>query len=238
MGNCLTCYKADTYRDPAVNHVVKSRKRPDNKKLIAELDSLLKQWVTEGSVEHEPPIIEPASFDPAYRQEHVELLDGDRSALYVGKGYSTTLMKLPNGQARGFTRGRHAWSVRIEVSRCRSWMQIGVVTGRRKNEGCPQIFDGKPHPFRADEIALRSDGNIVTGKRDLADTRGSERGYDTGDIISVRLDMDTRTVQWLKNGKTFQNEPEFSLYADEVYPSVSLDNPKEQVSLLSYFGTA
>ncbi|XP_065829507.1 uncharacterized protein [Oscarella lobularis] len=231
MGNCLT---KDETNPP-------KRKRPENKKLLAEVDSSLRQWVIEGSVEHEPPVIEQVTFDPAYRQNQVELLDDNRTALYVGKGYSTTLMKLPNGQTRassGFTRGRHAWSVRVDVSRCRSWMQIGVVTARRKNEGCPQIFDGKPHPFRADEIALRSDGNIVTGKRDVADTRGSERGYDTGDIISVRLDMDNRTVQWLKNGKTFQAEPEFVLYADEVYPSVSLDNPKEQVSLLSYFGTA
>ena len=232
MGNCFGCVK-DTNGAPTVNNVP-SR----NKKVLAEVDAVLRQWVADGSVEHEPPIVENVTFDPASRQDQVEFSNENRTVVYVGKGYSTSLVKMPNGQAHGFTTGRHAWSVRVDVSRCRSWMQIGIVTSKRKSEGCPQIFDGKPHPFRQGEIALRSDGNMVTGRREIPDTRGSERGYDTGDVISVRLDMDQKTIQWLKNGRTFQNEPEFMFDDDEVYASASLDNPKEQVTVLNYYGMA
>ena len=59
-------------------------------------------------------------------------------------------------------------------------------------------------------------------------------GYTNGDTITVLLDFDSHTIQWLKNGTGYGSSVTFN---DTVlYPSVSLDSPGEAVSLIYYAG--
>ena len=172
------------------------------------------------------------SFDDTTRQDKVEFTNAGKTIAYLGKGYSTTLLK-----THALRAGRHAFSVHVDLSRIRSWMQVGVVNGTRQAKGCPQVFDGTPHPFRDGELALRSDGQLLTGKTNQADgpdMNRQDRAFDTGDIVSVRIDLDKRKLEWLKNGELVKD---YTFEDTDLYPSVSLDNPKEQVTLLCFFSS-
>ena len=57
-------------------------------------------------------------------------------------------------------------------------------------------------------------------------------GYSTGDTIGVKVDFDSKEIQWTRNGEDYGSNITFS--ADILYPSVSLDSPGEAVSLLFY----
>lgn len=226
MGGCGSTAAHD---EPAAQHA----KAPD-KRLTEEINSKLRTWVKEVPADGDSRPDGEVEFDEESKQDKVELTNDNRTAAYMGKGYSTTLLKTTSLQ-----KGRFAFSVFVDLSRIRSWMQIGVVTTGRKEKGCPQVFDGTPHPFREGELALRSDGALLTGKKETSDgpdMNRTDRAYDTGDIISVQLDLDARKIEWFKNNTSVKSA---DLLDDQpVYPCVSLDNPKEQVTLLASYGSA
>eukprot|EP00117_Sycon_ciliatum_P015640 scpid68723/ scgid15405/ len=224
MGGCGSTVSAD---QPAAQHA----KAPD-KRLTEDINNKLRAWVKEAAGNTGPD--GDVEFDEDTKQDKVDLSNGNRTAAYMGKGYSTTLLK-----TTALEKGRFAFSVFVDLSRIRSWMQIGVVTTDRKEKGCPQVFDGTPHPFREGELALRSDGALLTGKKETSDgpdMNRAERAYDTGDIISVQIDLDARKIEWFKNNESVKTSD--LLDEQPVYPCVSLDNPKEQVTLLASFACA
>lgn len=100
-------------------------------------------------------------FDDSLACDKVYISNEGRSISYVGRGYSTTVMKTPFG--RGFRSGRHAWLVHVDNSRVIGWMQVGVVNEERHASGCKTPWDGNPHPFREGEMARISNGNFHTG---------------------------------------------------------------------------
>lgn len=176
------------------------------------------------------------TFDPSIADSKVSFSNSNQSIMYSGKGYSTTIMTTPFG--RGFTRGRHAWILYVEASRVQGWMQIGVINEQRKKARCVTSWDGNPHPFRSGEIARRNNGNFHSGKSELEASIAQDTifmgGYTNGDTITVLLDFDSHTIQWLKNGTGYGSSVTFN---DTVlYPSVSLDSPGEAVSLIYYAG--
>lgn len=177
------------------------------------------------------------SFDETIAGNKTHFTERGRTAQYTGKGYSTTVMKTPSG--RGLRRGRHAWIIYVDTSRVQGWMQIGVANQTRVNSKCRTAWDGNPHPFRKGEIARRSNGNFHSGRNELEATMVHETiflsGYGTGDTISMKLDFDTRELQWLKNGEQYGNRVGFE--EDSIFhPSVSLDSPGETVSIMYYGG--
>ena len=226
MGGCGSSVAAD---EPAAQHA----KAPD-KRLTEEINSKLRAWVKEDPNAGNSGPDGDVEFDEETKQDKVDLTNSNRTAAYLGRGYSTTLVKTDPLQ-----KGRYSFSVFVDLSRIRSWMQIGVVTTDRKEKGCPQVFDGTPHPFREGELALRSDGALLTGKKetsDAPDMNRHDRAYDTGDIISVQIDMESRKIEWFRNNASVKTA---ELLDDQpVYPCVSLDNPKEQVTLLASYGSA
>lgn len=257
MGQLLDCAKAQ--EEAPVNQAPVAR-TPDKRKVDSLNDSLL-AWVREEPTRgvhslfdlskavvlkhlssrkdiRQLPIAETLfgyldpSFDDTSRQDKVEFSNDGKTIAYLGKGYSTTLLK-----THALRAGRHAFGVHVDLSRIRSWMQIGAVNRARQAKGCPQVFDGTPHPFRDGELALRSDGALLTGKNTQADgpdVNRQERAFDTGDVVSVRIDMDNRKLEWLKNGEQVKD---YTFEDDELFPSVSLDNPKEQVTLLCFYSS-
>lgn len=104
------------------------------------------------------------SFDESLACDKVYISNEGRSISYMGRGYSTSIMKTPF--ARGFKSGRHAWLIHVDNSRVIGWMQVGVVNEERRATGCKTIWDGSPHPFREGEMARSSNGNFHTGVRD------------------------------------------------------------------------
>ena len=176
------------------------------------------------------------TFNATLADPKVAFSNSNESILYTGKAYSTTIMTTPFG--RGFTRGRHAWIIYIETSRVQGWAQIGVVNEQRKNARCVTSWDGNPHPFRSGEIARRNNGNFHSGRSELEASMAQDTifmgGYTVGDTITVLLDFDNHTLQWLKNGATYGSS--VILEDSVLYPSVSLDSPGEGVSLVYYAG--
>ena len=59
-------------------------------------------------------------------------------------------------------------------------------------------------------------------------------GFTTGDTLAVKLDLDTGTIQWLRNGEEYG--PVEAVNGEEFFPSVSLDSPGEAVTLAYYCG--
>ena len=104
------------------------------------------------------------SFDESLACDKVHISNEGRSISYMGRGYSTTIMKTPF--ARGFKSGRHAWLLHVDNSRVIGWMQVGVVNEERRATGCKTIWDGSPHPFRDGEMARSSNGNFHRGIKD------------------------------------------------------------------------
>lgn len=103
------------------------------------------------------------SFDESLACDKVHISNEGRSISYMGRGYSTTIMKTPF--ARGFKSGRHAWLLHVDNSRVIGWMHVGVVNEERRSTGCKTIWDGSPHPFRDGEMARSSNGNYHSGIR-------------------------------------------------------------------------
>ena len=253
MGSCVS--------QPPVEHPAAQPAKAPNRRLADEINSKHLAWIRDGPKRKDVPCLQELSkdavltsvseenvdklsvssstkgflvpcFDADAGQDKVDFSNDNRTITYQGKGYSTSLVK-----THALSSGRYAFSVFVDLSRIRSWMQVGIVTQVRKQNGCPQVFDGTPHPFRDGELALRSDGALLTGKsggNDGPDMNKQERAYDTGDIISVQLDMDVRKVEWFKNGQLVKDHP--LVEEGAVFPSVSLDNPKEQVTLLAFYG--
>ena len=176
------------------------------------------------------------TFDENVAGEKTMFSNGGRSIQYTGKGYSTTPLKTPMG--RGLHNGRHAWIIHIDVSRVQGWIQVGVVDEERFRADCSTPWDGNPHPHRKGEIARRNNGNFHSGRSELEATMVHETiflgGYGQGDTIAVKVDFDTREVQWLKNGEDYGSKVPFD--ADVLHPTVSLDSPGEGVSLVYYAG--
>lgn len=177
------------------------------------------------------------AFNESIAEPKVSFSNNGHSIQYVGKGYSTTVLKTPFG--RGLRRGRHAWIVYVDTSRVQGWIQIGVVDQSRVDSKCRTVWDGNPHPFRRGEIARRNNGNFHSGRNELEATMVQETiflsGYGSGDTIAVKLDFDVRELHWLKNGEPYGGRVMFD--DDTVFhPSVSLDSPGEGVSVLYYRG--
>ena len=177
------------------------------------------------------------TFDEKIAEPKTVFTDRGHNIQYTGKGYSTTVMKTPNG--RGLRRGRHAWAIYVDTSRVQGWMQIGVVNKQRVDSKCTTTWDGNPHPYRKGEIARRSNGNFHSGRNELEATMVQETiflsGYGTGDTIGMKADFDTRELFWLKNGEPYGSRVSF--VEDAVFhPSVSLDSPGESVSIVYYSG--
>ena len=174
------------------------------------------------------------TFDEERAMPKMGFSNGGRTIRYNGKGYSTTVMKTPYNA--GLRSGRHAWIIHIDNSRVQGWIQVGVVDQERWQEGCHTDWDGNPHPFRKGEIARRSNGNFHSGVCPNEATMMRESiflgGYSTGDTIGVKVDFDSKEIQWTRNGEDYGSNITFS--ADVLYPSVSLDSPGEAVSLLFY----
>lgn len=176
------------------------------------------------------------TFDASIADPKVQFTNGGRSIVYTGKGYSTTVMKTPQG--RGLQHGRHAWIMHIDNSRVQGWIQIGVVDEKRRSVNCRTKWDGNPHPFRQGEIARRNNGNFHSGRSELEATMVHETiflgGYSVGDTIAVKVDFDHKHIQWMKNGEDYGTREPFE--ADVLYPSASLDSPGEGVTLAYYTG--
>lgn len=176
------------------------------------------------------------TFDESIADEKVVFTNGDRSIQYTGKGYSTTAMKMPMG--RGMSHGRHAWIIRIDTSRVQGWTQVGVVDEERYRANCRTPWDGNPHPHRRGEIARRNNGNFHSGRSELEATMVHESiflgGYGQGDTIAVKVDFDTKELQWMKNGEDYGSKVPFD--AQMLYPSVSLDSPGEGATIAYYTG--
>ncbi|KAI6651213.1 hypothetical protein LOD99_5360 [Oopsacas minuta] len=187
---------------------------------------LLKDCITY----HLYPII-----DRNFIQENVELLNNGRTLRYRGRGYSTSILFIPKD--RGFSVGRYSWLIKIEKSRVPGWMQIGVVNKERKQSFLKTIWDGNPHPFRKGEMAQRNNGNFHSGIKpeDGCLNSGSifSGGYTTGDVISVQLDMKDGEIFWFKNGEKYGSP--MIINGNELFPSISLDSPLEEVSLLALY---
>lgn len=174
------------------------------------------------------------TFDEELAMPKVGFSNGGRTIRYDGKGYSTTVMKTPFDA--GLRKGRHAWIIYIENSRVQGWIQIGVLDQERWKNGCHTEWNGSPHPFRPGEIARRSNGNFHSGLCANEATMMRESiflgGYTTGDTIGVKVDFDSKEIQWTRNGEQYGSPISFS--ANVLYPSVSLDSPGEAVSLFFY----
>lgn len=175
-------------------------------------------------------------FDESLADPKISFSNGGRSIQYAGKGYSTTIMKTPFG--RGLRHGRHAWIIYIDTSRVQGWMQIGVVDQARVDAKCCTQWDGNPHPFRKGEIARRNNGNFHSGRHESEATIAEDTiflsGFVSGDTLSMKLDFDTKQLQWLKNGELYGGKVKFQ--SDILHPSISLDSPGEGVSLVYYKG--
>ena len=174
-------------------------------------------------------------IDRNFLQENVEILNNARTLRYRGRGYSTSILFVPKD--KGFTRGRYSWLIRIERSRVPGWMQIGVVNTERKLSFLKTIWDGNPHPFRKGEMAQRNNGNYHSGIKPEEGFMSSgsifSGGYTTGDVISVQLDMNNREISWFKNGEIYGSPMIIS--GSELFPSISLDSPLEEVSILALY---
>lgn len=178
------------------------------------------------------------TFDQSLADNKMSFTNGGRSIQYIGKGYSTIVLKTAFDS--GFKQGRHAWIIHIDSSRVQGWIQIGVVSKSRFNQGCKTNWDGNPHPYRRGEIARRNNGNFHSGRSELEATMVQETiylgGYSVGDTVSLQLDFDLRQLQWLKNGELYGGKVPFEDEDPPVYPSVSLDSPGEGVTLAYYTG--
>lgn len=178
------------------------------------------------------------TFDKNIADNKTSFTNGGRSVQYNGKGYSTNVMRTPF--SCGFSHGRHAWILHIDNSRVQGWIQIGVVDRKRFESKCKTTWDGNPHPFRCGEIARRNNGNFHSGRSELEATMVQETiylgGYGMGDTLSIKLDFDTRQIQWLKNGEPYGERIVFESECTPLYPSVSLDSPGEGVTLAYYTG--
>lgn len=174
-------------------------------------------------------------FDRNFLQENVELLNHGRTLRYRGRGYSTSIVYIPKDRA--LTQGRHALLYKIEKSRVPGWMQIGVVNKERKQNFLKTIWDGNPHPFRKGEMAQRNNGNYHSGIKPEESCLNSgsifSGGYTTSDIISVQIDMDNNEIVWCKNGELYGSPK--TINGLELFPSISLDSPLEEVSLLAFY---
>lgn len=190
------------------------------------LFQLLKDCITY----HLFPII-----DRNFLQENCELLNNGRTLRYRGRGYSTSILFIPKD--KGFSVGRYSWIIKIEKSRVPGWMQIGVVNKERKQSFLKTIWDGNPHPFRKGEMAQRNNGNFHSGIKPEEGCMNSgsifSGGYTTGDVISVQLDMNIREISWFKNGENYGTP--MMVNGNELYPSISLDSPLEEVSVLALY---
>jgi hypothetical protein len=178
------------------------------------------------------------TFDEELSDPKVSITNEGRTLTYVGKGYSTTVIRTPFG--RGLKSGRHSWLVYIDCSRVIGWMQIGVVNEERMSVDCKTVWDGNPHPVRIGEMARMSNGNFHCGRPSSERTMSQDTlllgGYTTGDTIAVLLDVDAGTIQWMKNGEDYGHVEQ--LDGEIFYPSVSLDSPGESVTLAYYCGPA
>lgn len=176
------------------------------------------------------------TFDQSMADPKITFTNGARSAVYLGKGYSTIVMKTPFG--RGFCHGRHAWIIHIDSSRVQGWIQIGVVNEVRYKAKCKTVWDGNPHPFRVGEMARRNNGNFHSGRSQLEATMVHETiflgGYGLKDTIAMQVDFDTRQLQWLKNGEVYGDKIPFE--SGPIYPCASLDSPGEGLTLAYYTG--
>lgn len=176
------------------------------------------------------------TFNHDIADSKIVFSNGARSIQYIGKGYSTSAMKTPFD--RGLQHGRHAWIIHIDNSRVQGWIQIGVVDKERMKDKCRTKWDGNPHPFRHGETARRNNGNFHSGRSELEATMVQETiflgGYGVGDTIAVKVDFDTRQLQWLKNGEDYGGKVPFE--SGPLYPSASLDSPGEGVTLAYYTG--
>lgn len=176
------------------------------------------------------------TFDSTIADKKVNFTNGGRSAQYLGKGYSTIVMKTPFDC--GFQHGRHAWIIHVDVSRVQGWIQIGVVNKLRHDAKCETVWDGNPHPFRQGETARRNNGNFHSGRSQLEATMVQETiflgGFGLRDTLAIQVDFDTRQLQWLKNGEVYGGLIPFE--SGPLYPSVSLDSPGEGVTLAYYTG--
>ena len=174
-------------------------------------------------------------IDRNFLQENVELLNNGRTLRYRGRGYSTSILFIPKD--KGFSRGRYSWLIKIERSRVPGWMQIGVVNTERKLSFLKTIWDGNPHPFRKGEMAQRNNGNYHSGIKPEEGFMNSgsifSGGYTTGDIISVQLDMNSREISWFKNCENYGSP--MIINGTEFFPSISLDSPLEEVSVLALY---
>ncbi len=179
------------------------------------------------------------TFHQSMSDSKMSFTNGGRSMQYLGKGYSTTVMRTPFNS--GFSNGRHAWIIYIDHSRVQGWIQIGVVGKERFDCRCKTKWDGNPHPFRSGETARRNNGNFHSGRSELEATMVQETiylgGYSVGDTIAVQVDFDMRQIQWLKNGEFYGNRVSFDYEQCPLYPSVSLDSPGESVTLAYYTGS-
>ena len=174
-------------------------------------------------------------IDRNFLQENVEILNNGRTLRYRGRGYSTSILFIPRD--KGFIRGRYSWLIKIERSRVPGWMQIGVVNTERKLNFLKTIWDGNPHPFRKGEMAQRNNGNYHSGIKPEEGFMNSgsifSGGYTTGDVISVQLDMYTHEISWFKNGEIYGSP--MIINGTELFPSISLDSPLEEVSVLALY---
>lgn len=174
------------------------------------------------------------TFDRSIADPSVSFSNSARTIIYNGKSYSTTVLKTPNN--KGISEGRCAWILYIENSRIPGWIQIGVVDQHRWSEKCRTVWDGNPHPFRKGEIARRNNGNFHSGRFEYEATMVHEGvyvgGYGRGDTIGLKVDFDSKEIQWTKNGEDYGNPVAFT--SSPIWPSISLDSPGEGVSLLYY----
>jgi len=128
-----------------------------------------------------------------------------------------------------YSSGMYSWQIKID-SNLSSWIFIGVVA--KTWSGYSNISSGYVGQA-ADSWAYGSYNGW--GKTHSAANSVWGSTYVTGDIITINLNMDKKSIGFAKNdtdyGEAFQGLP------DEVTLAVTLYNTNEKVSLVEFSGT-
>eukprot|EP00494_Astrolonche_serrata_P028640 UN28907 len=127
-----------------------------------------------------------------------------------------------------FTKGRHQWTFRIKQYKKPGYISFGVCE-EKTNINTLLGNDAKSWGLLGDGVRW------CKGVRSTSHNYGNLRIiFQNNDLVTVYLDMNTRTMFILRNGGYTSNNAIFVDLPGKVYPAVGLYDINDEVELVDY----